>query len=81
MSKIIINNLSNVTDACVLIRVADVLQMGRISDNGTSYCGATTYRDAVTGVGVVVCAKRNKESDTIYDCGQIETSTHYQVMV
>jgi hypothetical protein len=64
MSKIIIDNRSSLSDGCAAIRVAAVIDDGRISDGGKGYCYVTTFRKSALGAGVAVLARRNKSSDT-----------------
>ncbi len=57
MSKIIVDNRSNLPDKDALMRVMHVVCGGRVS--GDSYCFVTTWMD-----GIAVSARRNKASDT-----------------
>lgn len=58
MSKLIIDNQSNLSDDKALQYALTVIREGRISDNGRCYCYATRFID-----GVEVYAVRNKASD------------------
>lgn len=62
MSKIIVHNLSGVRDDEALNLVARVVQNGRVSDQGRSYCYCTTFEDAASKLAVY--AKRNKSGDS-----------------
>ena len=62
MSKIIIYNESNLHDTVALDKVASVIAEGRISNNNTQYCYATTFGLA----GVAVLAGKNKHSDVFW---------------
>lgn len=59
MSRIIINNKSNLPDADVLIRIKHVIEGGRISNYDTQYCYLTTWTD-----GIAVAATKRKGSDS-----------------
>jgi len=61
MSKIIIENRSNVSWGIVLRLVAQVIDDGRISETskGKQYCFATHFKR----FGVYVYADKNKKSD------------------
>jgi len=58
MSKIIIQNNTDRSDANALIYVGQVIKSGRISDNGKQYCYHTEFKD-----GIHVSAFLNKRSD------------------
>ena len=68
MSKIIIENISSISDAKALELVKEVIEMGRISgsDNNPQYCYLSTYR--VWGMQVAVSARLNKNSDKFVVC-------------
>jgi len=62
--KIIVNNESDrLTDADCLWYVQQVINEGRISDNGKSYCYCMNFK-----TGIVVYATKNKTSDTFRVC-------------
>lgn len=58
MSKLIIDNQSDLPDDKALLYVQTVIREGRISDSGKCYCYATRFID-----GIEVYAVRNKSSD------------------
>lgn len=58
MSKIIIQNDTNLSDEEVFRRVAGVIRMGRISNDGKQYCYHSAFKD-----GIVVITHLNKKSD------------------
>lgn len=58
MSRIIINNHTNVSDAKVLNLILGVVRDGRLSDNGASYCYFTRITYPSTGEIFQVHAKR-----------------------
>ena len=59
MSKIIIDNRSDLTIDEALARVASVIEKGRTSGDGRDYCYETTGAD-----GVTVFAARSVSNDT-----------------
>ena len=59
MSKIIIDNRSDLTIDEALARVASVIAKGRISGDGKNYCYATAWPD-----GTNVFAARSVSNDT-----------------
>ena len=60
--KIIINNKSKVvSDIKAVELVSSVIQKGRISDDGKSYCYMTTY--TLSKETIAISATRNKSSD------------------
>lgn len=56
--RIIIENRSNASDKRVLKAVADVIDLGRISNNEKQYCYLTTFFD-----GLKISTDLNKASD------------------
>lgn len=60
MGKLIIHNETGFSDNEVLALVSEIIAEGRISNGG--YCYITVYRE----LGVVVGAKKNKNSDAFY---------------
>jgi len=62
VSKIIIYNESRFDDAFALDKVRSVITGGRISNNGTHYCYATTFKLS----GVVVLSGKNRHSDVFW---------------
>ena len=58
MEKIIIENRTTIPMKDTLFMVAKVISAGRISNNYTQYCYATTFAD-----GVSVITSKNKYSD------------------
>ena len=66
MGKIIVNNLSSLSDAEALRRCATVMEHGRISNNGLQYCYVVTFPD-----DVCVASDLNKCSDrfTVWEQG------------
>jgi hypothetical protein len=62
VSKIIIYNESRFDDAFALDKVKSVLAEGRISNNNTQYCYATTFKLS----GVAVLSGKNKHSDVFW---------------
>ena len=61
MEKIIIENRSKLSIQSALGMVGSVIEMGRVSNNNTQYCYATTF-DTSEG-GAFVSALKNKNSD------------------
>lgn len=61
MNKLIIDNRSDATDYQALRIAQLVVDEGRISDNGTSYCAV--IRIWLGDVSYKVCCYRNKKSD------------------
>ena len=60
-TKIIIRNYSEThSDADVMRAALKVVEVGRVSGNGTSYCFYTKFND-----GLAIYAERNKMSDTL----------------
>jgi hypothetical protein len=47
MSKIIIENISKVSDSTAIDLVQYVISQGRISNNGKQYCYVTIFRSGV----------------------------------
>ncbi len=62
--KIIIKNTTTHTMATVLFIIIQVINMGRVSDNGKSYCFITRFGIGENGGDLFVSARRNKKSDT-----------------
>ena len=62
MSKIIIDNRSDISDIEAIILVEDVISDGRVSDAGKSYCFVSVFTKGKEKTAVY--ARRNKESDT-----------------
>lgn len=62
MSKIIIHNNSSASDALALICVQQVMNDGRISNEGKQYCYATLFHNPK----VAVTTRLNKSSDVFY---------------
>jgi len=58
--RLIIDNRTDMPMNDVLQYVAKVIDMGRISDEGRSYCYATSFVN-----GIVIAAIRNKRSDRL----------------
>jgi len=58
--RLIIDNRAGIPMTSALAYAAAVVSLGRISEGGKSYCGATVFRD-----GVVVVAHRNAKSDRL----------------
>ena len=61
MSKLIIRNLSSVSDVKALDFVQHVLKLGRISNHDTQYCSATLFGEVPNQC--VVYTDKNKKSD------------------
>jgi len=57
MSKIIIENNTNIADSCILEYVSNIIAKGRISNDNKQYCYVTTYGS------VEICSYLNKGSD------------------
>ena len=57
--KIIIDIRDNIPSTDALMKVAQVIEDGRTSNNGKNYCWLTAWND-----GVNIYSKRNKQSDT-----------------
>ena len=57
MKKIIIENRTTVPMETILLLVTKVISMGRISNNNTQYCYATTFHD------IIIWTDKNKKSD------------------
>jgi hypothetical protein len=57
--SIIVHNDTGMAMGRCLVYVQSIIERGRISDYGKSYCFVTHFRD-----GVLVSATRNKNSDT-----------------
>ena len=66
MGKIIVNNLSALSDAEAVKRCVNVMEKGRISNYGLQYCYMVTFPD-----GVCVASDLNKCSDrfTVWEQG------------
>tara|TARA_R110002073_G_scaffold331631_1_gene516574 strand:+ start:2670 stop:2888 length:219 start_codon:yes stop_codon:yes gene_type:complete len=62
MGKLIIRNESSLSDIQAIEIVGKVIEEGRISDNGKSYCYLSIYNLQPTKVAVSV--RRNGKSDT-----------------
>jgi len=62
MSKIIIDNRSNISDIDALKLVEDVIEDGRVSDFGKSYCSVSVFTRGKEKTSVY--ARNNKSSDT-----------------
>ena len=64
MSKIIIDNSSDLDDNVAVQMVLQVIELGRVSDDGKQYCYVTTFNvdDDVYAVGTHL----NKKSDKFY---------------
>jgi len=62
MSKIIINNQSDLSDYEAVNIAISVIRLGRISENHTSYCLGSLFE--VNNIKYVVYTKSNKKSDT-----------------
>lgn len=58
--KIIIENRTYLPMGTVLGFVQRVIDMGKVSENGKSYCYITTFKN----VPIAVSARRNKASDS-----------------
>lgn len=58
MSKIIVQNDSNLSDGEALEYVITVIKQGRISNNGKQYCYVVTFKS-----GITVISTLNKKSD------------------
>lgn len=56
--KIIIENRTGMPLAQVIWYVKQVMENGRVSNNGENYCYVTTWRN-----GITVYADKNKNSD------------------
>lgn len=70
MSKLIINNRSDLSDTQAMKWCADVVDGGRISDNGKSYCGLTCI---TTQRGTYqIAADVNKASDKLTVAGPFQ---------
>ena len=65
MSRIIIENRSNVSDSEALDYVGIVIQQGRISNDNKQYCYVTKFCD-----GITVSTDLNKASDRFVVCGE-----------
>lgn len=61
MEKLIIVNKTDLPMSTILRMANGVITMGRISDDGKSYCYVSTFEKD----GVVCCAQKNKASDTL----------------
>ncbi len=61
MNKLIINNRTDLTDIDAVNLVKQVIESGRISNNGMQYCYITIIK--LGGKEYVVCADLNKKSD------------------
>lgn len=64
MSRIIINNDSDVDDFTALGAVMKVMLQGKISNDGKQHCYATTMRIASIDKEVTVYCTLNKKSET-----------------
>ena len=62
MSKIIIHNNSSTSDHVALLCVLQVINDGRISNEGKQYCYATIFKNP----RVAVATRLNKSSDVFY---------------
>ena len=60
MSKIIVENRSSLSDSQCLVVVGEVIEKGRISNNGKQYCYATRFTGPTS---CVVVTDLNKCSD------------------
>lgn len=58
--KLIIENRTGWSLAAIMPYVTDVIQTGRISDNGKCYCYHSSFAD-----GVQVSAHKNRNSDRL----------------
>lgn len=58
MERIIIENRTQIPIDEIMLYVRKVIEGGRVSEDGKSYCFITTFRD-----GIVVSVRRNKNSD------------------
>ena len=65
-NRIIVNNRSGLSDLDALALVYKVVEMGRISDEGRSYCYATGFK--IDGKQYFVYAERRRSGtgDTFY---------------
>lgn len=61
MTKLIIDNKSDLPMESVLRMCAEVVEEGRISNDGKQYCYATVFR--IGGVNYGVVSELNKKSD------------------
>lgn len=57
--KIIIDIRDNISTTDALMKVSQVIDGGRCSNDGKNYCWLTAWND-----GVNIYSKRNKQSDT-----------------
>lgn len=62
MGRIIINNNSSAGDDVAVALVLDVVNEGRISNNGKQYCYCTKY--SINGFKLMVIPSINKGSDS-----------------
>ena len=60
MSRLIIDNQTEMTDGDVLKYVIHIVHKGKISNSGKQYCYATVFND-----GVVVASILNKSSERL----------------
>ena len=58
--KLIIENRTDMSMFDILPYVANIILEGRISNDGTQYCYATTFKD-----GILVWSGKNKKSDRL----------------
>ena len=68
MSKIIIYNHTTLSMGQAMRYVNEVIEMGRISDDGKAYCFHTSWEN-----GPHITATSNKRSDTFIVSGRIYT--------
>ena len=61
MSRIIINNFTEIDDISVLKLVQEVIKLDRISNNGKQYCYAVSFD--INGEEFMMCTKLRKTSD------------------
>lgn len=69
MGKITIHNDTKLSDEMVVQHVLEVIKMGKISNNETQYCYATTFKDDVT-----VFASRTKVGTGVFYVSSSRTS-------
>ena len=65
MSRIIIENRSNINDMASFEYVKAVMREGRVSNYGSQYCYFTVFKD-----GVTVSSFLNKKSDRFVICNE-----------
>jgi hypothetical protein len=69
MSRLIINNKSDLPDVEAVNMVLDVLELGRISNNGEQYCYLTVFSFDEMVTGIKVGEKEYKISSGLTETG------------